>query len=88
VVLEADRAREFAPVKNAEGENSPAASRRALARVWAEWLAHAGVEVPRDDAGDPLHPIEISPLVADSAEELALALRERSVDPRGPILLR
>ncbi len=42
VTLEADRAREFAPVKNAEGENSPATSRRALARMWAEWLDAAG----------------------------------------------
>lgn len=88
VVLEADRAREFAPVKNAEGENSPAATRRALVAVWAEWLEGAGVEIPRDAKGDPRHPIEISPLVADSAEELAAALRDRPVDPRGEILLR
>jgi len=88
IVLEADRAREFAPLKNAEGENSPASTRRALVRVWAEWLEGAGVEIPRDDAGEPLHPIEISPLVADSAEELSAALEGRSVDPRGPILLR
>jgi len=88
VVLEADRGREFAPVKNAEGENSPAATRRALIRVWAEWLESAGVEIPRDAAGEPLYPIEISPLVADSAPELAAALAERTVDPRGPILLR
>jgi UDP-N-acetylglucosamine/UDP-N-acetylgalactosamine diphosphorylase len=88
VVIEADRAREFAPVKNSEGENSPAATQRALVRVWAEWLEGAGVEIPRDAAGEPLHPIEISPLVADSAEELAAALSERTVDPRGPILLR
>jgi UDP-N-acetylglucosamine/UDP-N-acetylgalactosamine diphosphorylase len=88
VVLVADREREFAPVKNAEGENSPTATRRALVAEWAHWLEAAGVEVPRGPSGDPRHPIEISPLVADTAEELAAALAEREIDPRGPILLR
>ena len=67
---ETDRAREFAPVKNAQGEDSPDASRRALTRLHASWLEAAGAKVPRDAAGDPIYPIEISPLTALSASDL------------------
>jgi len=88
VVLEVDRETEFAPVKNAEGANSPETSRRALIRLWASWLEAAGVEIPRDDGGDPEIPIEISPLIADSAEALAEYLEGREIDPSDGILLR
>jgi UDP-N-acetylglucosamine/UDP-N-acetylgalactosamine diphosphorylase len=76
VVLEIDRAAEFSPVKNAEGEDTPAAARRDMIRLAARWLQEAGVAVPRDPAGDPKFRIEISPLAARNAEELkALAAR-------------
>ena len=93
VILEADRAREFAPVKNADGNDSATTSRAALIAQWAEWLEAAGVEIPRGEDGAPLHPIEISPLVADSAEQLAEAIADRKndlgpIDPNGPIHLR
>lgn len=88
LVIEADREREFAPVKNAEGENSPEMARRALAREWARWFDEAGVEVPRDEDGNPRHPIEVSPLVADCAANLAGALENRTLDTDGPIELR
>ena len=88
VILEADRALEFAPVKNASGNDSPESSRRALAELWAGWLEEAGVSVPRGDDGAPAHPIEISPLIADQAESLPPALEDHAVDPNGPIHLR
>jgi len=88
VVLEADRALEFAPVKNAEGSDSPSTSRAAMAALWAEWLDRGGVTVPRDDEKRPLHPIEISPLVADDAETLAAHLAETDIDASGMIHLR
>ncbi len=88
VVLEADRAREFAPVKNAEGADSPASSRQALISLWAEWLEAAGIEVPRDENGQPKNRIEISPLVADSQEQLTAALEEWDLDPSKTIHLR
>ena len=47
-----DRAEEFAPVKNADGEDSPEAAKRALARLWAGWLEAAGAKVKRNGGGD------------------------------------
>ena len=40
-----DREEEFSPVKNAEGENSPATCKAALQAKWRRLLASAGVEV-------------------------------------------
>ncbi|MBE3095721.1 MAG: UDPGP type 1 family protein [Planctomycetes bacterium] len=70
VVLEIDRAAEFSPVKNAEGDDTPATARRDMMRLAARWLQEAGVAVPRDDAGDPKFKIEISPLAARNVQEL------------------
>ena len=55
---------EFAPLKNAEGADSPAEVRSAQSRLAARWLARAGVPVPADEHGNPPAPIEISPLAA------------------------
>ncbi|MCB9952637.1 MAG: hypothetical protein H6824_16815 [Planctomycetaceae bacterium] len=63
LVVEADRAREFNPVKNAEGADSPETCRAALKRIAAEWVTSAGCTVAEDTA------LEISPLFAASAEE-------------------
>jgi UDP-N-acetylglucosamine/UDP-N-acetylgalactosamine diphosphorylase len=70
VVLEIDRAEEFSPVKNAEGDDSPATARRDMVRRAARRLREAGVEVPRDD-GEPTVQVEINPLLARNADELA-----------------
>ena len=70
VVLEIDRRREFSPVKNADGLDSPATARRDMVRLDAMRLEEAGVKVPRDAAGEPKFKVEISPLVARRAEEL------------------
>ncbi len=45
-VVEADREREYSPVKNAEGVDSPATARRDLTALYREWLEQAGVEPP------------------------------------------
>jgi UDP-N-acetylglucosamine/UDP-N-acetylgalactosamine diphosphorylase len=47
-VLEVERSEEYAPVKNAEGTDSPETSRRALDALARRWLAAANVEVPPD----------------------------------------
>jgi len=88
VVLEAMRSREFAPVKNASGVDSPESSRKALVEQWAQWLEEAGIEIPRGRDGHPQHLIEISPLVADSAESLARVIDNYDIDPDRPIHLR
>lgn len=64
LIVEGDRDREFNPVKNADGSDSPATSRAALNRIAKSWLAAAG-HSSADDAE-----IEISPLVALDQHEL------------------
>ncbi|MDB5327103.1 MAG: UTP--glucose-phosphate uridylyltransferase [Phycisphaerales bacterium] len=61
---------EFSPVKNADGNDSPATCTRDQIRLFARWLEAAGVSVPRKADGEPDATIEISPLFATSAEEL------------------
>jgi UDP-N-acetylglucosamine/UDP-N-acetylgalactosamine diphosphorylase len=69
IVMETDRAEEFSPVKNAEGTDSPATSRRDQVRRAARWLREAGVEVPMKGT-EPDAVLEISPLYATSSGQL------------------
>jgi UDP-N-acetylglucosamine/UDP-N-acetylgalactosamine diphosphorylase len=69
------RQRDFEPLKNATGDDSPETVRRALIQQAATWLAQVGVAIPRDPQGQPVFPVEISPLVALDAEELQRKLR-------------
>jgi UDP-N-acetylglucosamine/UDP-N-acetylgalactosamine diphosphorylase len=71
VILETERSEEFSPVKNATGPDSPTTCLHDQVRRAATWLEEAGIAVPRDADGQVAVPIEISPLFADSAEELA-----------------
>ena len=70
VILEIDRALEFSPVKNADGEDSPATARRDMVRVAARSLEEAGALVPRGPDGEPKFKVEISPLAAGDVGEL------------------
>jgi UDP-N-acetylglucosamine/UDP-N-acetylgalactosamine diphosphorylase len=70
-VVETSRREEFVPLKNATGPDSPETVRQALSDLAAEWLGEAGVEVPRRADGAAAVPLEISPLYALDAEELA-----------------
>ena len=40
-----DRNEEFAPVKNAEGEDSPETARLLISKQHFEWLKKAGVQI-------------------------------------------
>jgi UDP-N-acetylglucosamine/UDP-N-acetylgalactosamine diphosphorylase len=64
IVYTTDRAEEFSPVKNAEGNDSPVTCRRDQSRRAAKWLSEAGVKVAEDAT------IEIAPLFAERAEQL------------------
>jgi UDP-N-acetylglucosamine/UDP-N-acetylgalactosamine diphosphorylase len=70
-VVETARTEEFAPIKNAAGEDSAASSHRLQSDRAAAWLAAAGVEVPRRPDGHVDANLEISPLTALEAGDLA-----------------
>ncbi len=74
VTVEAERADEFSPIKNATGDDSPATTRRDLNRLYARWLAAAGVAVPHGADGEPLHDVEVDPRFALDAQELGQRL--------------
>ncbi|MEN6450606.1 MAG: UDPGP type 1 family protein [Thermoguttaceae bacterium] len=67
IVVEVNPAVAFAPLKNASGSKSdtPETARAAMAALHRDWLRQAGVAVADDVA------VEISPLYALDAEELA-----------------
>ncbi len=70
-VVETSRREEFEPLKNATGPDSPETVRQALSDLAADWLERAGVSVPRRPDGSAAVPIELSPLFALDAEEVA-----------------
>jgi UDP-N-acetylglucosamine/UDP-N-acetylgalactosamine diphosphorylase len=86
-VVETSRREEFVPLKNATGPDSPQTVRQALGDLAADWLEKAGVQVPRRPDGSAAVPLEVSPLFALDAEELAAKV-DRSLRIEGPLYLR
>jgi UDP-N-acetylglucosamine/UDP-N-acetylgalactosamine diphosphorylase len=82
-MVETLRRTEFAPLKNATGADSPETVERALSNQAAEWLAAAGVAVPRDAGGNAAVPLEVSPLFALDAAEFAARV-DRAMRIDGP----
>ncbi|WP_254506870.1 UTP--glucose-1-phosphate uridylyltransferase [Anatilimnocola floriformis] len=70
LVVEADPALAFAPVKNSDAEatDNPRLAKQAIQALHRRWLRAAGVQIA-DDV-----PVEINPLFATSADELAAKL--------------
>ena len=66
-----DRDREFAPVKNASGTDSPDSARRLMTELYAEWIEQAGGKV-----SNPQAQIEISPLHAVDVDEFKQHMSE------------
>ncbi|MEZ6044330.1 MAG: UDPGP type 1 family protein [Planctomycetaceae bacterium] len=64
LVMEADRSKEFNPVKNAEGNDSPATCKSALDLIAKDWLVSAGAELESNTT------IELSPLFAVEPADL------------------
>jgi UDP-N-acetylglucosamine/UDP-N-acetylgalactosamine diphosphorylase len=71
LVMETLRIEEFAPIKNAQGNDSPESSRLLQTARAAGWLEANGVTVPRRPDGAPDCILEISPLTATCPEDLA-----------------
>ena len=66
VGLEIDRAAEFAPVKNAEGDDSPRTAVELASAQYVDWLRAVGVDVELS----PGELVELSPLRAATREQL------------------
>jgi len=67
VILEVERSREFSPVKNAQGQDSPATTRRDLCALFAGWVEAAGLPLPEPDA-EGVRPLEVDPVLAEDRE--------------------
>jgi UDP-N-acetylglucosamine/UDP-N-acetylgalactosamine diphosphorylase len=70
IVLETDRAEEFAPIKNRKGSDSPETSHQLQSDRFGRWLEAQNVTVPHNDEGRVDARIEISPLTALGPEDL------------------
>jgi len=64
IILDIDRSEQFAPVKNATGEDSAEVTRRMMIERAAVWLESAGIKVPRKADGSPDCVLEIAPSFA------------------------
>jgi UDP-N-acetylglucosamine/UDP-N-acetylgalactosamine diphosphorylase len=72
VIIEAARADDFSPVKNAEGIDSPESCKQDQLRMFARWLQAAGVSIDTDASGLPAITFEISHrFAADEADFVA-----------------
>jgi len=71
IILEIIRNEQFAPIKNASGVDSLPSSQALQIDRAARWMTMAGINVPRKPDGSPDVLIEISPLFALDADELA-----------------
>lgn len=80
LVVEGDRAREFNPVKNADGNDSPTTSRAALLAIARSWIESAGGTIENNV------PIEISPLYALDREEVQVRIEPGRVFSKPTIL--
>ena len=87
IVYETSRIEEFAPIKNAQGNDSPATSHQIQSDRAGCWLEAHGVTVPRDADGHVSARIEISPLTALQASDLTRLDLPDTIEPGQTILL-
>lgn len=87
IVFETDRVEEFAPIKNAEGLDSPQTSRELQIERAARWLHSAGVNVPRDAEGKVAATIELPHLTAIEPDDLRSRQLPRRINAGDELLL-
>ncbi|MGA1057777.1 MAG: UTP--glucose-1-phosphate uridylyltransferase [Phycisphaerales bacterium] len=87
LVMETSRLEEFAPIKNASGEDSAESSRQAQSDRAASWLEARGVKVARHADGHAAAKIEIEPRTALCAADLAMRPLPDRIDPGSEVLI-
>ncbi len=87
IVAETDRVEEFAPVKNATGNDSVESSKAIQSERAARWLESAGVKIPRKADGTVDAIIEISPMIALCPEDLSSVDLPDSIEPGATVTL-
>jgi UDP-N-acetylglucosamine/UDP-N-acetylgalactosamine diphosphorylase len=87
LALEIDRAGEYTPIKQFEGDNSVTAAWEAMNGYWAHWLEAAGMHVSRDATGRVMIKIEISPQFALTKEEFVRKVAGTRLDTTADIAL-
>ena len=85
LVVSTRREDEFAPLKNNEGEDSPATVRSAQITLFEKWLGVAGAKIAPENPGSA-RAIEISPLFALDEEELKSKIQPGEI-VHSPVLL-
>ncbi|MFT5836581.1 MAG: UDP-N-acetylglucosamine/UDP-N-acetylgalactosamine diphosphorylase [Candidatus Azotimanducaceae bacterium] len=83
VIIEAARADDFSPVKNAEGFDSPKSCKEDQLRLFARWLKAAGETIATDETGLPAITFEISHRFA--ADEVDFVSQWATLDPKPAI---
>ena len=69
-IIETIREEEFAPVKNAEGVDSPYTARELMSNLYSKWIRDRGISIPGN-----VRVIEISPLLAIEADDIPEGIR-------------
>lgn len=87
VIMEALREDEFSPIKNMEGENSPATARQDMINLFGRWLRNAGISIPMDNHGNVIGLIEINPCFALDEEELRSKI-DRNLKFNGHLIIQ
>ncbi len=87
IILQTQRTEEFAPIKNARGDDSAQTSRALQIAQAAAWLEQVGVTIPRQSDGSVDAVIELSPLTAIEPGDLKRVDLPERIEPGSELVL-